>query len=357
MFLQTPALSKSGDVRPFSDQADGTLLGEGIALFAFKRLSDAERDGDRIYGVLKGLGASSDGRSKSVYAPLAEGQAKAYRRAYANAGVDPKTIELIEAHGTGTKAGDAAEFSGLQTVFEEANADTGSIALGSVKSQIGHTKATAGAAGFFKALMALRSGILPPTIKVNQPNPNLNIDTTPLYVNTQSRPWIRGKTHPRRAGVSAFGFGGSNFHILLEEYTGPNKAARLRAWGHELLLYSADSAEDMTAAIEKVLHRDAKVSLSRLSWESQQSFSTTHAIRLSVVASSKEDAQDKLTQALEKGFSAAYALPSGVHLGVGQAWSGKTAFLFPGQGAQTVNMGSHVAQGLSSVYGSMGFLR
>ena len=251
-------------------------------------MADAERDGDRIYGVLKGLGASSDGRSKSVYAPLAEGQAKAYRRAYANAGVDPKTIELIEAHGTGTKAGDAAEFSGLQTVFEEANADTGSIALGSVKSQIGHTKATAGAAGFFKALMALRSGILPPTIKVNQPNPNLNIDTTPLYVNTQSRPWIRGtEAHPRAQEYPPLVLVGPNFHILTGRIHRPNKAARLRAWGHELLLYSADSAEDMTAAIENVLHRDAKVSLSRLSWESQQSFSTTHAIRLSVVASSR----------------------------------------------------------------------
>ena len=230
-FSKTPALSKSGDVRPFSDQADGTLLGEGIALFAFKRLTDAERDGDTVYGVLKGLGSSSDGRSKSVYAPLAEGQAKAYRRAYANAGVDASTIELVEAHGTGTKAGDAAEFSGLRTVFEEAGVDVESIALGSVKSQIGHTKATAGAAGFFKALMGLRSGVLPPTIKVDQPNPNLDISATPLYINTEARPWVRGSDHPRRAGVSAFGFGGSNFHILLEEYTGPNKAPRLRAWG------------------------------------------------------------------------------------------------------------------------------
>ena len=345
-FSKTPALSKTGDVRPFSDQADGTLLGEGIALFAFKRLSDAERDGDQIYGVLKGLGSSSDGRSKSVYAPLAEGQANAYRRAYANAGVDPSTIELIEAHGTGTKAGDAAEFSGLRTVFEEAGAQAATIAMGSVKSQIGHTKATAGAAGLFKALMALRSGVLPPTIKVEQPNPNLNIETTPLYINTEARPWVRGTDHPRRAGVSAFGFGGSNFHILLEEYTGPNKAPRLRAWGHELLMYSADSAEELITVVHGVLSRHTKVSLSRLSWESQQSFSTTHTVRLSIVASSREDAQEKLSQVLEKGFDAPYALPSGVHLGVGQAWSGKTAFLFPGQGAQSVHMGSQVAQSL-----------
>ena len=345
-FSKTPALSKSGDVRPFSDQADGTLLGEGIALFAFKRLADAERDGDTVYGVLKGLGSSSDGRSKSVYAPLAEGQAKAYRRAYANAGVDASTIELVEAHGTGTKAGDAAEFSGLRTVFEEAGVDVESIALGSVKSQIGHTKATAGAAGFFKALMGLRSGVLPPTIKVDQPNPNLDINATPLYINAEARPWVRGSDHPRRAGVSAFGFGGSNFHILLEEYTGPNKAPRLRAWGHELFLYSAASAGDMTEQLRSVLDRHIKVSHHRLAWESQQAFSSTDGIRLGIVASSKTDLQAKLEQALQKGFDSAYSLPTGVHLGLGQAWSGKKAFLFPGQGAQTVNMGSHLAQAL-----------
>ena len=112
-FSKTPALSKSGECRPFSDQADGTLLGEGLGLVALKRLPDAERDGDRIYGVLKGIGSSSDGRSKSVYAPVSEGQAKALRRSYEQAGYGPETVELIEAHGTGTKAGDAAEFGGL----------------------------------------------------------------------------------------------------------------------------------------------------------------------------------------------------------------------------------------------------
>ncbi len=345
-FSKTPALSKSGDVRPFSDQADGTLLGEGIALFAFKRLADAERDGNKIYGVLKGLGTSSDGRSKSVYAPLAEGQANAYRRAYANAGVSADTIELVEAHGTGTKAGDAAEFSGLKSVFAEAGAPLQSVALGSVKSQIGHTKATAGAAGFFKALMALQQGVLPPTIKVAQPNPNLNISETPLYINTESRPWIRSKDHPRRAGVSAFGFGGSNFHILLEEYTGPNKAPCLRTWSHELCLYSADDEKSLLTTVQSVLDRHAKVSMARLAWESQQSFDATQPFRLSLVATSKADLLSKLQQVLTKGFAEDYTLPTGVHFRQGAAWTGQKAFLFPGQGAQTVNMGRDVAQAL-----------
>ena len=140
-FSKTPALSKTGDVRPFSNQADGTLLGEGIGMFALRRLSDAEQSGDPIYAVLAGMGSSSDGRAKSVYAPRADGQAKAIRRAYAHAGIDARDVELIEAHGTGTKAGDAAEFGG-KAVFEEADSEQKQwCALGSVKSQIGHTKA------------------------------------------------------------------------------------------------------------------------------------------------------------------------------------------------------------------------
>ncbi|MCB1608566.1 MAG: hypothetical protein KDI71_16480, partial [Xanthomonadales bacterium] len=141
-FSKTPALSPSGDCRPFSDQADGTMLGEGLGMVALKRLADAERDGDRIYAVLRGVGTSSDGRSKSVYAPVSAGQANALRRAYAQAGFGADSIELVEAHGTGTKAGDVAEFGGLEMVYREADGERQQwCALGSVKSQIGHTKA------------------------------------------------------------------------------------------------------------------------------------------------------------------------------------------------------------------------
>ncbi|MFT5458655.1 MAG: acyl transferase domain-containing protein, partial [Myxococcota bacterium] len=166
-FSKTPALSPTGECAPFSDRADGTLLGEGLGMVALKRLEDAERDGDRIYAVLKGLGSSSDGRSKSVYAPVSEGQAKALRRAYSSAGYGADTVELVEAHGTGTKAGDAAEFAGLEIAFDESGrTDRQWCAVGSVKSQIGHTKAAAGAAGLFKVVMALQHTVLPPTIKV-----------------------------------------------------------------------------------------------------------------------------------------------------------------------------------------------
>ncbi|MGH8918469.1 MAG: beta-ketoacyl synthase N-terminal-like domain-containing protein, partial [Actinomycetes bacterium] len=150
-FSKTPALSPTGDCRPFSEAADGTMLGEGLSLFALKRLADAERDGNRIYAVIRGIGSSSDGRSTSIYAPLATGQVRALRRAYAAAGYGPGTVSLVEAHGTGTLAGDATEVAALREVFEECGRlDHQWCALGSVKSQLGHTKAAAGAAGLLK---------------------------------------------------------------------------------------------------------------------------------------------------------------------------------------------------------------
>ena len=183
-FSKTTALSFSGDCRPFDAKSDGTMLGEGIGLIGLRRLEDAERDGNAIYAVITGIGTSSDGRAKSIYAPVAAGQAKALRRAYEASGFGPDTVELIEAHGTGTKAGDAAEFGGLRTVFGESDRkDTQWCALGSIKSQIGHTKAAAGAAGLIKATLALHNKILPPTIKIETPNPALKIEETAFYLN------------------------------------------------------------------------------------------------------------------------------------------------------------------------------
>ncbi|GIF63897.1 hypothetical protein Ais01nite_19320 [Asanoa ishikariensis] len=218
-FSKTPALSPTGDARPFSDDADGTLLGEGLAMLALKRLDTAERDGDRVYAVIRGLGTSSDGRGGAIYAPMPEGQVRALRRAYDAAGYGPDTVELVEAHGTATRAGDAAEFESLRHVFgATGRPDTGWCALGSVKSQIGHTKAAAGAAGLIKAVLALHQRVLPPTIKVRAPSPGLGIEDSPFYLNTTARPWTQNPDHPRRASVSSFGFGGANYHVTLEEH-------------------------------------------------------------------------------------------------------------------------------------------
>ncbi len=246
-FSKTPALSLSGDCRPFSADADGTMLGEGLGMVALKRLEDAERDGDHVYAVLRGVGTSSDGRSKSVYAPVSEGQAKALRRSYAQAGYAPDTVELVEAHGTGTGAGDAAEFGGLTMVFNESGRkDRQWCGLGSVKSQIGHTKAAAGAAGLFKGVMALHHKTLPPTIKVKTPNPSLKLPETPFYLNTEARPWVRGSKHPRRVGVSAFGFGGSNFHLTLEERVNQGvRAGRYRTQAEEVVVLCASNGGEL----------------------------------------------------------------------------------------------------------------
>lgn len=347
-FSKTPALSPSGDCRPFSEQADGTMLGEGLGMVALKRLSDAERDGDRIYAVLRGVGTSSDGRAKAVYAPVSAGQAVALRRAYAQAGFGPDTVELVEAHGTGTKAGDIAEFESLRSVYAEADAARVQwCALGSVKSQIGHTKAAAGAAGLFKAVMALHHKVLPPTIKAEVPNPKLELSQSPFYLNASARPWIRDASHPRRAAVSAFGFGGSNFHLALEEYAGSApRAERLSTQSHELVALSAASAEAMLERIARLRHTCASGGpVSALARASRDAFDHAASFRLALVATGTADLDARLDLAHTKIAAdpeRSFQLPGGTSYGVG-APDGALALLFPGQGSQYERMGAAAA--------------
>ncbi len=348
-FSKTPALSPSGDCRPFSASADGTMLGEGLGMVALKRLADAERDGDRIYAVLRGIGTASDGRSKSVYAPVSAGQAQALRRAYEQAGYGPDSVELVEAHGTGTRAGDVAEFEGLRLCFApEGGEPQAWCALGSVKSQIGHTKAAAGAAGLFKAVMALHHKVLPPTIKVDAPNPKLGIERSPFYLNTRSRPWIRGSAHPRRASVSAFGFGGSNFHATLEEYQGDSPALRLPVQPCELVLIAADSIAELQQ--RAVALRDSIAPLAQLAADSRRRWRAQAQHRLALVASSSAQLHTRLEAALKQMAARpeqAFALADGSSYGFGPA-AGSSAFLFPGQGSQYLNMGDAVAMQFSA---------
>ncbi len=350
-FSKTPALSPTGDCRPFSDQADGTMLGEGLGMVALKRLEDAERDGDQVYAVINAVGSSSDGRAKSVYAPLPEGQAKALRRAYSNAGFGPEEVELVEAHGTGTKAGDAAEFAGLATAFSESGRpDPQWCALGSVKSQVGHAKAAAAAAGLFKAVMALHHKVLPPTIKVERPNPSLDIETSPFHLATEARPWIRDARFPRRAGVSSFGFGGSNFHVALTEYAdrgeGSHAAPRLRSMTAELVTFSADNATDLVGRLRSAAKDHTKPgALTWLAHTSQRDFDASSDLRLTLVASDEEDLGNRLTQAaktIEAAPDQPFSTPGGIHYGVGEK-SGGLAYLFSGQGSQYLQMGAALA--------------
>ena len=355
-FSRTPALSPTGDCRPFSDAADGTMLGEGVVMFALKRLTDAERDGDRVYAVIRGVGTSSDGRGTAIYAPLPAGQVRALRRAYESAGYGPETVELVEAHGTGTSAGDSAEFAALRQVFGAAGRpDQQWCALGSVKSQIGHTKAAAGAAGLLKAVLSLHHKVLPPTIKVDRPNPSLELESSPFYLNTVARPWVRpagdGAGHPRRASVSSFGFGGTNFHVTLEEYTPPavaqpagsaaGPARRLPVAPTELVLLSAASPADLLTRGRQL---DLGRALTDLARQSQQSFRHTHHARLAIVALDTDDLAAKLVAAA-KSIEAGDEFPAHglVHYADGPAAAGQVGFLFAGQGAQYVGMGADLA--------------
>jgi acyl transferase domain-containing protein len=344
-FSKTPAFTTEDRVQPFDENSKGIMIGEGLGMVVLKRLADAERDGDRVYAVIKGMGSSSDGRFKSIYAPRASGQAKCLRRAHEDAQVPATTVTLVEAHGTGTKAGDATEFEGLKTVYSEAEAPLQSIAVGSVKSQIAHTKATAGAAGLIKVALALHHKVLPPIINLEKPNPELQAEATPLYFNSETRPWITDGT-PRRAGVSAFGFGGTNFHFILEEHQGGHSGPyRLHKTPQSLLL-AADSPETLkakaTATLEALSGEEGPRAFRELLQSSQEPLSTAQA-RLGWVAASEQEAQEGLQSALEtlekKGDVEAWSVKGVSYRASGMDTSGKVVALFSGQGSQYLNMG------------------
>jgi acyl transferase domain-containing protein len=268
----------------------------------------------------------------------------ALRRAYRKAGFSPATVGLFEAHGTGTVVGDRAEAVALSTVLEENGARPQSSAVGSVKSMIGHTKATAGVASIAKTALALYHKVLPPTLGVTEPNPDARLDGGPLYVNAETRPWIRAGETPRRAGASSFGFGGTNFHAVLEEYSGeisPVKAASSR-WPSELVLLEGRSREEIAARIARILPgaRDGGSTLlgvARSAW-SERDLAGSDRFRLAIVASSTADLAAKLEEAkkgLDKGGRIHDA--RGIYFS-GEAKRAKVAFLFPGQGSQYPNM-------------------
>ncbi|WDP92984.1 MAG: SDR family NAD(P)-dependent oxidoreductase [Desulfobacter sp.] len=343
-FSKTGVLSHSSDAKPFSKDADGTVLGEGVGMLVLKRLCDAERDNDRIYAVIRGIGTSSDGKTSAVYAPEAKGQVRALKDAYERAGVDPGSVGLIEAHGTGTRVGDKVEFTALKKYFGN-DAGAGATAIGSVKSMIGHSKAAAGAAGMIKTILALHHKVIPPTLKAAEPDPELEINGSSFYLNDRSKPWVKKNDTLRRSGVSAFGFGGSNFHAVLEEY-GPEKPHV--SWDGSVQILAV-SAPDKKGLTEKLNHmretlaaydpKDVPEYTQAVAWqafESRQRFSVKDPFRILILITGDDDATNLIGKSLDTVNNGTAATPP-VFYGTGTP-QGKLGFVFPGQGSQYTGM-------------------
>ncbi|BAZ68890.1 beta-ketoacyl synthase [Fischerella sp. NIES-4106] len=365
-FSKTPAVTPSGVVRPFDTQSDGMMLGEGIGMVVLKRLEDAVRDNDKIYAVIKGIGTSSDGRYKSIYAPRQAGQVQALRRAYEDAGFTPETVSLIEAHGTGTMAGDPTEFGSLREFFGEHSSKRHHIALGTVKSQIGHTKAAAGAASLIKTVLALHHKILPATINVTEPNPKLQIKNSPFYLNTETRPWIRSQGEaPRRAGVSSFGFGGTNYHVVLEEYEGEhNQAYRLHTAPSEVVLFAQTPAELLSSCQETLVQLQSETgnkNYIELVEACKIKEIPQSAARVGFVAENSAEACKLLQICIDllknKPTATSWEHPQGVYYRAsGMELAGKVVALFSGQGSQYLNMGRELVMNFPEMRNLYGYM-
>ncbi|MBC6445565.1 type I polyketide synthase [Actinokineospora xionganensis] len=338
LFSSVGALSKTGRCATFDSSADGIALGEGVAVVVLKRLADAERDGDRVYAVIRGVGSGSDGKALGLTAPRPDGQRRAIERAYRTARVSPTEIGLVEAHGTGTVVGDRTELSTLDAVFTDAGAAPGSCVIGSVKSQIGHTKCAAGLAGLIKAALAVHTGVKPPTLHVTEPNPAWDPRTSPFVFHGKAAPWTE-RPDRRVAGVSAFGFGGTNFHVVLRGHQRSDAVRHgLREWPAELLVFRGADEATARRQVERLLTLVTTNDAHGRPW-TLRDLARTAAERadrdrtpahIAVVAKDLDELATQLRAAV-----AGHSVP-GLHVEGGP--SGKLGVLFPGQGSQRPGM-------------------
>jgi len=334
LFGSAGALSPTGRCRPFDAEADGIALSEGVACVVLKRLADARREQDRIYAVIRGVAGASDGRARGLTAPRPEGQRRAILRAQTMAGVRPAEVGLVEAHGTGTVVGDRTELATLTDLFVEAGVPPGSCAVGSVKALIGHTKCAAGLAGLIKAARAIHTGVLPPTGRLDRPNPYWDGASSPLRFDTEARPWLVPRA-ARTAGVSAFGFGGTNFHAVLAGPEGTDEPSRaLDTWPAELLVFrGADRAEAVTR-IDRCAARLASGERWRLRDLARVTASdgADLPVQVAIVSTGVAGLDGQLATARR------FEERDGVYPRTGPADPGAVAFLFPGQGSQRPRM-------------------
>ncbi len=336
-FCKIGALSATG-TRPYDVGADGFVMGEGAAVFIMKRLGDAERDGDKIYAVLRSVGGASDGKGKGITAPNPVGQRLAITRGWELAGEAPDDATYIEGHGTSTRVGDVVETESLREVFSKFSLRPGTIPLGSVKSNIGHLKGAAGAAGILKATLALHHGEIPPSLNVETPNPKANFPESPLFPNRELRPWATPSGRVRRAGVSAFGFGGTNFHAVLEEHI-PGRLARTEP------SVSVTAAIEPKSPLRPIWAAGASSRAGLVEALSGSGSSTSpingQAVRIAIDHADAEELKRKQAlaeKALRSNNPAALKPLRAQGVFVGEGPRPKVAFLYTGQGSQYVNM-------------------
>jgi acyl transferase domain-containing protein len=359
-FCKIGALSATG-TRPYAEGADGFVMGEGAALFVLKRLEDAERDGDRVLAVLRGIGGASDGKGKGITAPNPLGQKLAVERAWTNAGLPPSSASFVEGHGTSTRVGDVVEVASLLEAFGK-DLPPRTIPLGSVKSNLGHLKGAAGAAGILKTTLALHEKALPASLNFAAPNPDIDFEHAPFYVNTELEEWPRPACGIRRAGVSAFGFGGTNFHVVLEEHVPgrlrsdetrrssvsvPGTSGRAEARGGSALkaplrgalVLGAPSLEELAARLREVREAAAAGRAPVASAPREQDLRAPERLALEYDgAADLAEKAAKAAKALQNANPATWRAlrAQGVFRGRGKA--AKLGFLFTGQGSQYVNM-------------------
>ena len=349
VFHQLGVLSRSGRARPFSRDADGTLPGEGVGVVVLKRLRDAERDGDRVYAALQSVGIASDGRGQGLTTPSARGHARALRRAYRLAGIDPATVGLIEGHGLGVPASDRAELRALRAVFPPVGVGDTKRVLGAVSSLIGHAMPAAGMAGLIKAALALHHRVLPPSPRGGEPHPLLTGPASPVSGNVAARPWIHAGPSPRRAGVNAFGFSGISAHAVLEEHAasadGLTPGCQPR-WETEAILIDAldrGAWLDRARALRDWLGRgrNGASTLKDLAF-TLNTAPASGPFRVGLIASSTADLAERLTAIigrLEAPGCRSIRDARGSYFWEGPLAGPKSvAFLFPGEGSQYPGM-------------------
>ncbi|MCB1631204.1 MAG: SDR family NAD(P)-dependent oxidoreductase [Sinobacteraceae bacterium] len=337
LYQEGMILSPDGHCRPFDAQAMGTRPSAGCGIVVLKRLNDAVADGDTIHAVIRGAAINNDGAAKAGYtAPSVEGQAEVIATALALAGTEARSIGYVEAHGTGTPLGDPIEIAALTKVFRESTNDVGFCRLGSLKANLGHLDAAAGVAGLIKAVMVLQRRELPPLVNFRSPNPQLQLESSPFVASATGAPWNPGDV-PRRAGVSSFGMGGTNAHVVLEEYCPP--ARRSRSSGAEVLVLSARTPEALEAASSRLathLEANPAIDMVDVAW-TLQTGRRAFEHRRAVVADGVSEAINALRN------------PVGTRAYSGSHAQGErpVAFMFSGQGSQFAGMGSGLYRAFS----------